>query len=282
MIAPTVRLLAFALAVAVAAAQGQDSAAPKKTGKLSEWPALDAATREKVPVRLGQLKKDKEELRAPARQALITIGAAATPLLLQALTDRTSPINDELFSVFDATLTKDHAALLARESKKSKLELRRYTMRRLCAFVDPDMKPVLAAAAKDADEEVAFSAQLGLAALRDTAALLQIVERCRSEWEERRPTIAAVLPAARCEACGRAVAEQIGTATPPVKAAALRVMRYVATKEQAGLVKLHLGNEDHNVKKEAVNAMRVLYGMEPIENLDAFQAINMAKEWESK
>ena len=34
--------------------------------------------------------------------------------------------------------------------------------------------------------------------------------------------------------------------------------------------------------KEAINAMRVINGMEPIENLDAFQATKMAEEWQNK
>jgi hypothetical protein len=109
-----------------------------------------------------------------------------------------------------------------------------------------------------------------------------VLERCRRDWLEVQPLVAEVLPNARGDALGRAVAEAIAKATAPVQASGLRLMRYLATENQVVIVRNYLSAEDHNVKKEAVNAMRALHGQAPIEDLPVFRVIEMAKEWLSK
>lgn len=278
-------LAVLALGCLAATAPSQEpkpTPSAERPAPLSEWPAAKPAETDRLPALVGQLKKDKDELKKGGRDGLIAIGPAAAPFLFQQVNDKDEAFNGQLFAVLDAILAPQHAALMARETRKNKPHLRRYLMQRLCRFTDAAMQPVFTAAQKDKDDEVVFAAQLGLAALRDTAMLAKLLDRCRTEWDERRTMVAAVLPAARSEECGRAVAELIAKATPPVQAAGLRLLRYVATKEQAVIVRGYLSSEDHNIRKEAVNAMRALHGMEPIETLDAFQAINMAKEWLEK
>lgn len=250
--------------------------------KLSDWPALAPADRNRLPALVGQLKKDNPELQQGGREALIAIGDAAAPFLFQQANDKDEALNTQLFAVFDKILDGRHAALMARESKKNKLELRKYLVMRLSRFVDPELKPVLVAAAKDKDEEVVFHAQLGLAGLKDLPALSFLLEHTRKGWDARRALVVAVLPAARCDECARALADEIAKAQPPVQAAGLRLLRYVCPKGQDGIVRSYLMAEDHGVKKEAVNAMRAIHGEDPIENLDAFRAIEMAKEWLAK
>ncbi len=253
-----------------------------KVVKVSEWPALTPADRDRLPAVFGQLKKDSATVQQAARDALVAIGIGAMPYLLQQVNDREAKLNDQLFQVFDRLLDKPHAALMAREVKKPKLELRKYLMQRMCRFVDADLQPVLKAATADKDEDVVFYAQLGLAGLHDETAIGFVLENTRKNWDDRRTLVAAVLPAARCEACGKSVAERIAKAEPTVQAAGLRLLRYLATPEQQVIVRGYLTAQDHVVVKEAVNAMRVLHGEEAIENLDAFKAIGMAKEWQSK
>jgi len=188
-----------------------------------------------------------------------------------------------VFTVLDAITGPRHGNLLAKElAKKGKLELRKYLFRRLCEFVDPELKATLTSGLKDKDESVVFHSTLGLAALRELSALEPLLESCRTDWNGVRAEVALVLPAARCDECGKAVAALIAKGKPPVQAAGLRLMRYVATTPQAAMVKPYLKAEDFVVKKESINAMRVIHGIEPIENLDAFQATKMAEEWQNK
>ncbi|MGE3175680.1 MAG: hypothetical protein AB7O97_23860 [Planctomycetota bacterium] len=260
-----------------------DADAPQDPKKLKDWPAIAAPDRARALKLTGQLKKESEELRQAAVDEMIAIGAGAAPVLFQKVNDSDESINEDLFRVFDAVLGPEHADLMAAQARKKKRTLRNYLTRRLCRFVDPDQRDYLAWASKDEeDEQVVFCANLGLAALHDAPALLQVLELTRRDWLEHKDLVAEVLPAARCDACARAVAEHIASAQPVVQAAGLRLLRYVADQNHVMILRTYLGAEDHGVKKEAVNAMRALHGQEPIENLSAFQAVEMAKEWQSK
>jgi len=259
--------------------KGQEKKPP---AKLQEWPALKPADQDRVASLVSQFRKDKPEGRKAAADNLVALGDGTTPYLIRLISDRDEATNEQIFAVFDRVLGPQHAALLARECKSNKPDIRRYFVRRLCSFVDPDMKPVLQAATKDTDSDIAFFGQLGLLALRDTSTLDAVIDRSRTDWNGIRALAAEVLPAARSDEMGRAVAEKIAKGTTQVQAAGLRLFRYLGTKEQAVIPRTYLTAEDSNVKKEAINAMRALYGEQPIENLSVFDSFRMAKEWANK
>lgn len=279
-------VLAAVLAMA-AAAPAQDppreqDAPPPGPAKLSEWPRIGDAEREQITGLVAQFRKENPAVREAAHDRLVAMGDAATPVLFQRVNDRDEELNAHLFAVLDRTLEPRHAALMARESRKNKVELRRYLVRRLCRFHDPEMRPVLAALTADRDEDTAFYAHLGLLGLGVETSIDAVLERSRTDWQDDCGLIAEVLPAARSDRLGNALAERIAAARSVDQAAGLRLMRYVCNDNHVVIVRGYLGAEDHNVKKEAVNAMRALHGLEPIEKLSVFQAIEMAKEWLSK
>jgi hypothetical protein len=267
----------------VAPERGQEKSQDKKTPqKLAEWPALKPADQDRVAALVSQFRKDKPEGRKAAADNLVALGDGTTPYLIRMISDRDEATNEQIFAVFDRVLGPQHAALLAQQSKSNKPDLRRYIVRRLCRFVDPDLKPVLKEATKDSDSDSAFFGQLGLLALRDPSTLDAVIDSSRTDWNGIRALVVEVLPNARSDEMGRAVAEKIAKASTQVQAAGLRLFRYLATKELAVVARSYLSAEDHNVKKEAVNAMRVLNGEEPIENLSVFDLPKMAKEWANK
>ncbi|HLQ38518.1 MAG TPA: HEAT repeat domain-containing protein [Planctomycetota bacterium] len=272
------RTLAAILLVMLLPAQ---ESRPAKVEKLSEWPALKDTDKEKAMALVAQFRKD-EKLHQEARAGLIAFGPAVAPLLLQQVTDRPENINAQLFAVFDAILGPPHASLMARESDKQKFELRKYLVRRLCRFVDPDLAPILKKATKDKDEEVKFCGALGLLALRQKDGLPLVMEHCRTDWPVARQMIGEVLPAARSTECGQWLIDLAAKSSAVERTNALRLARYLATKEQTSSIKPYLDAEDHNVKKEAINALRVIHGEAPMEDLSVFQAIDQAKEWKAK
>ena len=91
--------------------------------------------------------------------------------------------------------------------------------------------------------------------------------------------IAEVLQPVRSVKAGEQVLKAIAKGDAVEQMAGLRLLRYVATKDQAVELKGFLRSSENNVKKEAVNAMRVLHGEEPIENLSVFQVVEMANKW---
>ncbi len=254
---------------------------PAEPKLLSAWPPLSASQRDRALALVGQLKKDDEAVRQAARDELVAMGAAGAPILFQKVgdADKELALNAELYPVFDAVLGHEHALLMAEQAKKKKLELRKYLVRRLCPLADERLHKSLEGFAKDTDAQIAFHAQLGLAALGDRTALIAVLEYTRTHWAEEKDLAELTLPKARSDAAALAVAEHIGKAPPAVQAAGLRLLRHVATENQWPLIKSYLSAVDHGVLKEAVNAMRVQHGMPALENLSAFQSIGMAKEW---
>lgn len=250
--------------------------------KLDEWPQLQDADKNRLLPLVGQFKKADPELHATAHKELVAIGAAAAPLLFQQVADRAENVNPQLFLVFDEVLDHRHAALMARECKKPHVELRRYLIKRLCAFADRDLLPVLQATTKDKDELTRFYAWLGALVLQQRDAIAPVLAYTKVHWQEVSDFVATVLPAGRSTDTGTWLFEAIAKAQPADQMAGLRLLRYLATKEQASLLRRYLEASDHTVKKEAVNTARVLHGEAPLENLAVFQAIEMAKQWLQK
>lgn len=267
----------------------QDPAPPQAAGKatvtkLAEWPALPQPQVEKVMGAVAQFHKPNAELYGPARDQLVEIGEAAAPLLFQRTSDKqdAADLNAQLFLVFDRMLRPEHAALLARELKKPRVELNRYLMARLCRFTDQDMAPVLKAQRTSKDPETAFCAELGLLALSQKDAVPAVLAYTKANWDKVGALVAEVLPAARSISVGSAVFEAIANASIPDQMAGLRLCRYVAVKEHGMIFRTYLQSANHQVKKEAINALRVVNGEQPIETLSVFQAIEMAKTWLTK
>lgn len=274
----------------VPAQDGKQEPAPAKTekqappAKLSDWPALPQPQVDKVMATVAQFHKPNPDLYGPARDQLVEVGAAAAPLLFQRTSDKAdgADLNAQLFQVFDRMLGPEHAALIARELKKPRVELNRYLTARLCRFVDRDMLPVFKAQRTNKDPETAFYAELGLLALQQKDAVPAVIAYTKANWDKVGATTAAVLPAARGNATGSAVFEAIANAPVPDQMAGLRLCRYVATKEHGMIFRTYLQSSNHQVKKEAINALRVIHDEEPIETLSVFQAIEMAKTWLTK
>jgi hypothetical protein len=276
---------AFAFAFGASSASAQEPAKPAAAApvaKLDEWPKLADADKERLLANVGQFRKADPKLHEAAHKVLVSIGEPGMPLLFQQVSDQAQNVNPQLFAVFDEVCKPQHAALLARESKKNKVELRRYLMRRMCRFADADLLPVLKAAQQDKDPETAFFGALGALALKQREALPAALAYCKTNWKDQGALVAEVLPAARCNEVGAWVFEAIAKAPVTEQMTGLRFARYVAVKEQTVILRNYLQAPDHTVKKEAVNAMRVLHGEPPIETLDVFKSIEMAKEWLKK
>ncbi|MBL9077327.1 MAG: hypothetical protein JNL08_07485 [Planctomycetes bacterium] len=263
-------------------AQSESPPAVDAPAKLAEWPTLDAPTKDRVLALFGQFKKPAEELRTAAAKDLLGIGAGAAPLLFQQVSDREPNQNDQLFAVFDAMLDRTHAALMAREVQKPRAELRRYLIRRLCTFADPDVLAVLQATTKDKDALTAFYAWLGMLALKQKEAVAPVLAYTRTNWREVGEFAAVVLPAARSPEAGQWLWDAIATASPADQMTGLRLLRYLAPKEQASNLRTYLQSKDNVVLKEAINTARVLHGERPVENLPVFQVVEMSKQWLQK
>lgn len=275
-------LCATALLATTCLAQKGEPAPTPQDGKVAEWPELKPTDKAKVLPLVGQLRKDKPELREAGHKQLVELGAGIMPLAVQQASDRENDAaaNAALFAVFDDVLKPEHAQLMARELGKPRVELRRYLIGRLARFADASVLSALQKCTKDKDADIAAKAAIGAFAVGDADALPAVLALAKSGWKDYGPMLAEVLPHARSAKSGDLVLKAIASGDTIDKMGGLRLLRYVATKEQAVEIKAYLRSAENNVKKEAVNAMRVLHGEEAIENLSVFQAVEMAKKWE--
>jgi hypothetical protein len=270
------RLLPSVLFVALASAQAEPPP------KLAEWPPLDAVAKERLLALVGQFRKQDPQLHADATQQLVAIGAGGAPLLMQQISDRAANSNEHLFSVLDRILTAEHTSLLAREIKKPRVELRRWLALRLCRAREAELGPVFESLLQDKDERTVFHAQLGLLGLQRPTALAPVIAYTKTRWAELAPVVAEVLAPSRSHAAAAPLFEYLTTAAPGDQMAGLRLARYLMVKEQGMLLRRYVESSDHAVKREAINAARVVHGEAPIENLSVFQAIEHAQEWLKK
>ena len=290
--------LPFALAVSLATAQepkpapapaqkqapAEQQAPGEKGDKLAEWPAPKAGERERVLALVDQFKKPDPELHQRAAGQLAELGESTIPLIMQQVSDQATAaaLNQHLFATLDGKLTRRHAALMAREAKKPKLELRRYLTLRMCKLGDPELASQLSATRADKDELTAFYAALGALSLKQKDALPDVQAYARRNWAAAAPLVAEVLPAARSAECANWVFEHIAKAPSADQMTGLRLVRYLAVKEQGVILRTYLSAADNAVKREAINAARVMHGEPPLENLPVFQVIEMAELWKKK
>jgi hypothetical protein len=274
----------LALAGTLAAQQPSKTGGPPSppAGRTAEWPPLKDTDKEKLQALVVQFRKDNPQLREDAKAQLIALGAGAAPLLMQQVTDRPDGVNEQLFAVLDAILTKEHAPLMAREVKKPRPDLRRYLMLRLARFGDRSLAPVFESMQQDKDEPTAFYARLALFSFGKKEPLPDVIAYTKAHWNDVAPLLAEVLAPVRSRELADVVFEAIAKAPVPDKMTGLRLLRHLMIKEQGVVLRSYLEASDHAVKREAVNTARVLHGEPPIDNLSVFQAIEMAKEWAKK
>ena len=263
-------------------APAQDADAAQKPAKLSEWPDLKKAQKDRVRSLAKQFRKKQEKLRDAAVGKLVKIGAGAAPVLIPLVNDKADNANEYVFAVIDQVTDQRHTALLARETKRKSVEWRRYLMRRLAGMRDTDLQPVFKATLKDKDPDIAFYAALGMLALGEADGVDIVIGVAKRRWAEQKDLLAATLTPARSGKVAMKVWNRIVKARPTDQMAGLRLLRYLMVKEQKMLLRSYLESPDFAVKREAINTARVLHGEKPIEKLSSFQAINLAKEWLNK
>ncbi|MEW6072204.1 MAG: hypothetical protein AB1726_06345 [Planctomycetota bacterium] len=292
--------LAAALAAALPAHSGPAAGAEGEIERLAAWPELAREAREHVRFDVARLREARTpEMGEEARAALVAIGAAAAPLLLDSLgRERDEAARGRIRAVLEAVTGPAHTRLLAAEFAVREGAVRTWALERAARFPDSGTREaalaawraVLARAAKKgekAEKEAAdrelLAAALAVTASGATEALPHLFSRACAEW--RRVGVAArtAAEAVRGEEAtafllgrlGGERAEEIG---------ALRLLAACGTREGAApRVAPYLDAEDVVVRVAAINALRgIVDGAPPLEELSAFDAIEMAREWKSR
>ena len=266
---------------------------PKPVERLTAWP--EPADKAQVATDIDRvIKAHVPEMATGGRDGLVAAGAAVVPFVLPRYgRERDEEARKRLFEVLVATTGAEHTRLLAKEFDDKLVLVRTFALWRAAQFPDPELrKPAEAAwnrVAKqgdkaDADERYAVAlcaastgSPAGLPALWDATTTSK-------EWDKKKGEMRAALEGARGkEATTWVLAKLDEKADRKVKVAVLRMLAGCGDKESAARVKPFLDDEDNQVRVAAINALRgIVDGDPPIENLSAFEAIEMAKEWKSR
>ncbi len=294
----TSRILWLPLALAVVAAGTlplQARTSGEEVVRLEEWPELDKEAKKSVPSDIARLRKARTpEMGAEAQEALLDVGAGVVPQLLPTLgkekdADAIERIEAVLLGVTDAS----HTRLLAREFGHKQAAIRKWSLMRAASFPDSGIraeaeKAVETArknlAKKKADEDELYAASLAATSSGSLAGMEAISERAEAKWERYGAEIRTALEAVRGPEATGWVAGLLEEAGDERIIAALHLLAGCGEKESAvPHVRPFLDSEHSQVRVAAINALRgIVDGALPIQNLSAFDAIEMANEWKGR
>lgn len=276
-------LIGAAALLAASTATPRTQATPPEPARKPSWPKLDSQQQERIAQLFKNLSSNSVDLRSGAETELAAIGAGAAPLMIAHLSDHDINVNDALLRVLPQVTSVEHAPLLAQQISSRRLAIRRFVVRRLAELHPADMGPVFRAVLRDRDAEVVFLAQLGITGTGDFEFMGAVFERCSEDWNGWRALVAQALSGARGEKGTRWLLERMAKGSARDQVTALRLLRTLGLREATGPIAVYLEHENHNVKKEAINALRAIVdGEPPLEELSVFQAIEMAKQWKAR
>jgi hypothetical protein len=272
-------LLATGLPLDATAQQSKPQAAAPATA----WPKLDAKQDERLRVLYANLLRNEEQLTKKSEAELVTLGAGVVEYLFKRFTDSEKNCNESLVRVLDQVTGPQHAALLAPLARDKCTAARLWVVGRIASFHDAAMASVLKNATKDKDKEIAYRGQLGLVAIGDKEAVGPVLARCADEWADVGELTLKLIAPGRSLELGNVALRKVDEGEAKFKIAGLCLLRALGIKSHAHGIAVYLDAEDSAVKKEAINALRVIVDGQPaLDQLSVFDAIEMAKEWKKK
>jgi len=279
-----------------AATAAQDPLPETPAERLSAWPELaDAAAAKRELARLR--KAATEAMEAESRAALVALGAAAAPLLLDALgKERDTDARDRIAAVLEEVTGAGHTRLLAREWAHKSEAVRHFALARTAAFPDPGLTVTarthflgLLKRAEGPSEGRPSEAELDLAARAALAAgALEGLERALAlaerDWRRSGGALRTSAAGVKGPAATALLLEKLAAAgTDGARVAALQLLAVAGTREAVHPVRVHLDAEANAVRVAAINALRgIVDGAPPLDNLSVFTAIEEAKRWKER
>ncbi len=277
---------------APAAPAGEKAAA--KTGpveRLTAWPK--PADKDVLLTDIERvIKAHIPEMAAQGHEALVAAGGSAVPFVLERYgRERDDAARDRLHEVLMKITAADQTRLLAKEFESKLAPVRAFTLHRAAAFPDPEIVAAaekawarLAKAGDKADPEERYSAALCAASAGSIVGLDALFDACQAKrWDREKREIRTALEGARGKPATDALVAKLEKADRKTKVAVLRMLAGCGEKAQAARLRLFLDDEDNAIRVAAINALRgMVDGEPPIEDLAAFEAIEMAKTWKGR
>jgi hypothetical protein len=265
----------------------------KPVVRLTEWPK--PADTEQVKTDIERVvKAHVPEMATEGADALIAGGGSVVPLVLERYgRERDEAAKKRLHDILVKTTGAEHTRLLAKEFGSKLVPVRTFALWRAAQFPDVEIKKDADAAwarvaklGEKADAEERYAAALCAASVGSIVGLPALWDATSTpkEWDKKKVELRAALEGSRGkEATAWVLAKLDDKADRKVKVAVLRMLAGCGDKESAGRVKAFLSEEDNSIRVAAINALRgIVDGEPPIENLSAFEAIELANKWKGR
>jgi HEAT repeat protein len=102
-------------------------------------------------------------------------------------------------------------------------------------------------------------------------------------WDKKGPEMRVALSGVRGAEATAVVGKRLDDPDRKTKVAALRLLGGCGDKSVVSKIKPLLDETDNSIRVAAINALRgIVDGDLPLEELSAFEAIEMAKQWKDK
>jgi hypothetical protein len=264
--------------------------APEEIKRLEEWPEVDKDT---VKLDVERLRAARtEEMGDQADVALRTAGAGVVPYLLPKLgKEKDEEARERMIFVLDSVTGAPHTRLLAKSFKDRSVVVRKWSLRRVALFHDPELRKQAEAAyeaakkrKRDLDEDEVFVAALCCASTGSFKGFEDITARAAKDWGDEGGAIHTALTALRSAEGTAAVAPLLAEPKRASKVAGLRLIAACGEAETAkALVAPFLDDNDNSLRVAAINALRgIVDGDPPLDKLSVFEAIERANKWKSR
>ena len=267
----------------------------EETERLSAWPTLEKDQKKAVDLDVQRLRKARTpEMSESAHDGLVSVGAAAAPLLLTALgKERDEDARARMTDVLETITGAAHTRLLAEHFDAKGAPLRHFALRRAARFPDAGTRAAAEAAyrkasdpkkRKKADPEDLFATALAATASGMVEPLEVLFATGVEDWGAEGEAIHLAACAVRGPEASALFVPRLGSDERDEVLGALRLLAACGTeKEAARACARHLDASDNGLRIGAINALRgILDGDPPIARLSAFDAIELAKKWKAR
>jgi len=286
-----VRVALAMLLVCTSAWNGSaQSQAPAKIEYLTAWPK--PADKDTLLTDIERLCKARtEEMGKLAHDALVASGAAAVPFLLERYgREKDEGAHERLRDVLVETIKADQTRLLAKSFESKNLHERVMALWRAGVFPDKEIRAAAEAAflrvekqGDKADGDERYASALCACSAGSIKGLDTLIAQALKRWDKKGPEMRIALEGVRGPEATAVVGKRLDEADRKIKVAALRLLGGCGDKSIVGRIKPLLDESDNSIRVAAINALRgIVDGELPIEELSAFEAIEMAKKWKGR
>lgn len=294
--------LAFALLLAptVVHAQGGDPLLrdpEKKGGKfdsskvtyLTAWPKPQK--KEQITTDLDRVVKASiPEMAEGGHQGLVAEGTAAVPFVLERYgREKDDEVLARLKAVLMEITKPEQTRLLAQDFAHKDVLHRTFALWRCAAWPDAQIKPLAEAAwakvvkqGEKADADERYAAALCTTASGSLAAFDAVFEIAQKSWAKKGGELRIALEAVRGPEPTKTLLGRLG-GERKAKIAALKMLAGCGDKSAVGPLKPLLDDTDNEIRVVTINALRgIVDGDSPLDQLSAFESIEMAKKWKER